>query len=98
MTPSSIPQAPLLSEWHLAQSGEASASIFRTSREFLCADPEGWGPVSEIRWDLTPCFLDVWLLFVSAWGLLAGAGAIYYLFKTRTPQEVKKNWHYYAKL
>lgn len=66
-------------------------------KQFLCSDREGWGPISEERWDLTPCFLDIWLIFVATWGVLAGIGAIVYL-KQRAYQDVKKNWHYYAKL
>lgn len=68
-----------------------------SDQSLLCADPEGWGPISSIRWDLTPCFLDLWLVFVAAWGIVGGAGAIWYLSR-RTSQDVKKNWHFYAKL
>ena len=64
----------------------------------LCSDGEGWGPISLVRWDFTPCFLDVWILSVAAWGLLGGAAAIWFLLKKRVPQEVSKNWHFYAKL
>lgn len=98
MKPPSLQQAPLQSTWYPDQRVEGLISASYGSRQVLCADPEGWGPISDIRWDLTPCFLDVWLIFVAAWGLLAGAGAIFYLLKKRTPQDVKKNWHYYAKL
>ena len=66
--------------------------------EPLCGNPEGWGPISQIRYDFTPCFLDVWVVFVSVWGLLGGAGAVWYLLKQKIPQEVPKNWHFYAKL
>ena len=64
----------------------------------LCGNAEGWGPLSPHRWDLTPCFLDTWILLVSAWGILGGAGAIWYLYAKGTPQAVKKDWHFYAKL
>jgi hypothetical protein len=37
-------------------------------------------------------------LAVAAWGVLFGAGAIWYLFKKRIAQDVPKNWHFYAKL
>ena len=67
-------------------------------RQPLCGDDEGWGPVSSLRWDFTPCFLDVWLIGVALWGVLFGAGALWYLFKKRIPQEVPRNWHLYAKL
>ena len=68
------------------------------SRQPLCGDPEGWGPVSNLRWDLTPCFLDVWIIGVALWGVLIGAGALWYLFKKRIAQDVPKNWHFHAKL
>lgn len=63
----------------------------------LCVDPEGWGPISEIRYDFTPCFLDVWIISVAAWGIVLGFGAVWYL-KRRIAQDVPRNWHYYAKL
>lgn len=69
----------------------------QSQKQFLCSDREGWGPISEERWDLTPCFLDTWLIFVAAWGILAGVGAIIYL-KRRAYQDVKRNWHFHAKL
>jgi ATP-binding cassette, subfamily C (CFTR/MRP), member 1 len=64
----------------------------------LCGNSEGWGPISDIRYDFTPCFLDVWIVFAAAWGIVLGAGAVWYLLKKRIPQEVPKNWHFYAKL
>ena len=68
------------------------------SRQPLCGNAEGWGPLSPHRWDFTPCFLDVWIAAVSVWGILGGAGAIWYLHKKCTPEAVGKNWHFYAKL
>ncbi|KXT17553.1 hypothetical protein AC579_6187 [Pseudocercospora musae] len=64
----------------------------------LCANIEGWGPLSPYRYDFTPCFLDIWVLAVSAWGLIAGAAAVWWLCKKTTEQPVAKNWHFYAKL
>lgn len=64
----------------------------------LCGNEEGWGPLSPYRWDFTPCFLDVWITAVSVWGILGGLGALWYLYKKCSPQPVKKNWHFYAKL
>lgn len=80
--------------WHL----EPAFRHLKANHEPLCGDPEGWGPVSVIRYDLTPCFLDIWIVLVAAWGLFLGAGAIWYLLKKRVPQDVPKNWHFYAKL
>jgi ATP-binding cassette, subfamily C (CFTR/MRP), member 1 len=77
------------------QQGE---QLFVAKHQPLCGDPEGWGPLSPLRYDFTPCFLDVWIIFVAAWGVVCGAAALWYLFKKRAPQEVSKNWHFYAKL
>ena len=92
-----LQQAPLQSSRYDSFTRKVIESNL-ASRPPLCADAEGWGPISDTRWDLTPCFLDIWLVAVAVWGLLGGAGAITYLVKKRTPQDVKKNWHYYAKL
>jgi ATP-binding cassette, subfamily C (CFTR/MRP), member 1 len=75
-----------------------SDSIFESKTQPLCGNIEGWGPISSIRYDFTPCFLDVWISLVAAWGLVVGAGALWYLLKRKEPQEVPKNWHFYAKL
>lgn len=64
----------------------------------FCGDPEGWGPISSFRFDFTPCFLDVWIALVAVWGVLMGAGALWFLLYKRIPQPVNKNWHFYAKL
>jgi ATP-binding cassette subfamily C (CFTR/MRP) protein 1 len=53
--------------------------------------------MSGLRWDFTPCFLDVWIATVAVFGILAGAGAIVYL-RSQPPQPVQKNWHFWAKL
>jgi len=66
--------------------------------QLLCNDPEGWGPISALRWDFTPCFLDFEIVLVTGWGVLFGAGALWYLLKRRIAQDVPKNWHFYAKL
>lgn len=64
----------------------------------LCGNPEGWGPISHVRYDFTPCFLDIWIVFAAAWGIVFGSGAIWYLLRKKIPQEVPKNWHFYTKL
>ena len=63
----------------------------------LCGNPEGWGPLSPYRYDFTPCFLDVWIAIVAAFGTLLGLWAAWYLLR-KTPSQVSKNWHFYAKL
>lgn len=91
-------QSSLQSILTTAAADQISPSFKHHPTQPLCSDPEGWGPISEIRWDLTPCFLDLWVLFVAAFGLVGGVGALVYLLRKRTPQDVKKNWHYYTKL
>ncbi|KAL8907376.1 MAG: hypothetical protein Q9207_001426 [Kuettlingeria erythrocarpa] len=68
------------------------------SRQTLCGNIEGWGPISPFRYDFTPCFLDVWISSVAVFGVVLGAGAIWFLFSKRTPSPVSKNWHFYTKL
>lgn len=63
----------------------------------LCRNEEGWGPFSPYRYDLTPCALDATVAAVAVYGVLFGAGAIYYLYKWRKEQEVKKDWHFWTK-
>ncbi|KAF2005508.1 multidrug resistance-associated protein 1 [Amniculicola lignicola CBS 123094] len=69
-----------------------------SARQPLCGNSEGWGPLSPSRYDFTPCFLDVWIAVVAVWGIVGGAGALYYLFNQCSSQPVKQNWHFYAKL
>ena len=64
----------------------------------FCANNEGWGPISPFRYDFTPCFLDVWIAAVAAWGIVLGAAAVWFLLKRRSPSPVSKNWHFYTKL
>ncbi|KAK5652526.1 hypothetical protein OQA88_10432 [Cercophora sp. LCS_1] len=63
----------------------------------LCGNEEGWGPLSPIRYDFTPCFIDVWVAAVAAFGLLFGAIAIWWLLRFRRPTAVAKDWHFWTK-
>jgi ABC-type multidrug transport system fused ATPase/permease subunit len=63
----------------------------------LCGNAEGWGPMSPYRWDFTPCFLDVWILVVSAFGIFAGLAMVWWLYEKADSKPVEKNWHYYTK-
>ncbi|KAF2142975.1 uncharacterized protein K452DRAFT_225985 [Aplosporella prunicola CBS 121167] len=80
----------------LAAAGYLGATASR--EQPLCGNSEGWGPLSPYRYDFTPCFLDVWISAVAALGIFGGASAVYYLLRKCTPQPVRKNWHFYAKL
>ncbi|KAI9711951.1 MAG: hypothetical protein M1828_001750 [Chrysothrix sp. TS-e1954] len=64
----------------------------------LCGSPEGWGPLSPSRFDFTPCFLDVWVVAVSLFGIVGGCGAIWLLYSKRKPAPVAKDWQFYMKL
>lgn len=72
--------------------------LWRTRQQPLCGDPEGWGPISSVRYDFTPCFVDVWIVSVAILGTVGGAGAIWFLLKRRSSQLVSKDWHFYTKL
>jgi len=89
------PQTPFLPTSPLAH-GYLVAS--KLDRQPLCGNSEGWGPISPIRYDFTPCFLDVWIALVAVFGIMGGAGALWYLYHNCPPQPVKRNWHFYAKL
>ncbi|KAJ6132369.1 hypothetical protein N7471_007584 [Penicillium samsonianum] len=73
-------------------------SALDSRRQPFCTDSEGWGPLSSLRFDLTPCFLDVVVAVVAVWGTLSGLGALWLLLRKRIPQPVSKNWHFYTKL
>lgn len=74
-----------------------SASSAKTGQP-LCANEEGWGPLSPYRWDFTPCFIDVWIASVAVFGVVFGVGALLWLYKKRAPRhDLSKNWHYYIK-
>ena len=64
----------------------------------LCGNIEGWGPLSPLRYDFTPCFLDVWITAVAVFGIVMGAAAIWWLLRRRMPSSVSKDWHFYTKL
>lgn len=63
----------------------------------LCGNEEGWGPLSPHRYDFTPCFIDVWVASVAAFGLLAGGIAVVWLLRYRQAVSVPKGWHFWTK-
>lgn len=63
----------------------------------LCGNEEGWGPLSPIRYDFTPCFIDVWVAAVAAFGIVFGVIAIWWLLRHRRPTAVAKDWHFWTK-
>jgi ATP-binding cassette, subfamily C (CFTR/MRP), member 1 len=97
-------QSPLLSTtsytapvvWKAAGAYLAAASAGEKTQP-LCGNSEGWGPLSPIRYDFTPCFLDVWISAVALFGILFGAGAVWYLMRN-AKQDIGRNWHFWAKM
>jgi ATP-binding cassette, subfamily C (CFTR/MRP), member 1 len=79
----------------LGRSGYLSATGHL--KEPLCGNEEGWGPLSPIRYDFTPCFIDVWIASVAAFGLLFGPIAVWWLVAWRRPTDVAKDWHFWTK-
>lgn len=63
----------------------------------LCGNSEGWGPLSPIRYDFTPCFMDVWVSSVAVFGILGGACAVWWLLNKKKAQEVSRDWHFWTK-
>ena len=76
-------------------SGYLSAESF--SKQPLCGNEEGWGPLSPFRYDFTPCFIDVWVASVAAFGIFVGAIAVWWLLKRKQPTPVSKDWHFWTK-
>lgn len=63
----------------------------------LCGNKEGWGPISSDRYDFTPCFMDVTVCTVACFGILFGAGALWWLLNKRKARHVSRNWHFWTK-
>ncbi|KAM7197693.1 P-loop containing nucleoside triphosphate hydrolase protein [Rhypophila sp. PSN 637] len=79
----------------LGRTGYLSAT--KHFKQPLCGNEEGWGPLSPIRYDFTPCFIDVWIATVAVFGLVAGSVAAWWLVRWRRPSDVAKDWHFWTK-
>lgn len=77
------------------ESGYLSAESSRGHS--LCANKEGWGPLSPHRYDFTPCFMDVWVAGVAAFGILGGAIAVWWLARRKHKFVIAKDWHFWTK-
>ena len=76
----------------LLGSGYLSAS--NTKAQILCGNEEGWGPMSPFRYDFTPCFIDVWVAIVAAFGILAGGLALWLLRRQEPRYAFSSTLHY----
>ncbi|KAL5604443.1 hypothetical protein BROUX41_002415 [Berkeleyomyces rouxiae] len=66
-------------------------------RQPFCGNAEGWGPLSPVRYDFTPCFIDVSVMAVALFGVLVGALAVAWLLKRTQVASVAKDWHFWVK-
>jgi hypothetical protein len=81
----------------VAELGSGYLTATRVFKQPLCGNEEGWGPLSPFRYDFTPCFIDVWVATVAAFGILVGAIAVWWLLKKKQPTPVSKDWHFWTK-
>lgn len=79
------------------QLGSGYLSATTVYKQPLCGNEEGWGPLSPFRYDFTPCFIDVWVALVAAFGLVAGIGAVWYLLKQEGRQPPATRLHLWLK-
>ncbi|KAJ2994746.1 hypothetical protein NUW58_g1475 [Xylaria curta] len=77
--------------------GEHYLSASHSFRQPLCGNEEGWGPLSPFRYDFTPCFVDVWVFAVAAFGLVCGPLAVWYVLRQQKAVSVYKDWHFWTK-
>lgn len=64
----------------------------------FCLDPEGWGPVSAIRYSFTPCFQDGILAAIPPLFLLITGSAQAWQFSQSARIPNTRNWVYWSKL
>lgn len=72
-----------------------------STKQPLCGNDEGWGPLSPYRYDFTPCFIDVWVASVSLYGIFFGFIALWLLLRNKRLPESQsstpKNFHFWLK-
>lgn len=81
----------------LFELGSGYLSATGARKQALCGNEEGWGPLSPFRYDFTPCFIDVWVATVAAFGIATGLIAVWWLLKRKMPAPVNKDWHFWFK-
>ncbi|KAK4146291.1 uncharacterized protein C8A04DRAFT_9904 [Dichotomopilus funicola] len=81
----------------VSELGSGYLDAERVFKQPLCGNAEGWGPLSPFRYDFTPCFIDVWVSAVAAFGIVVGAMAVWWLVKHKQPTPVSKDWHFWTK-
>ncbi|KAI0887499.1 P-loop containing nucleoside triphosphate hydrolase protein [Annulohypoxylon maeteangense] len=81
----------------LQELGKGYLSATKEFKQPLCGNEEGWGPLSPFRYDFTPCFIDVWVFAVAAFGILCGALAIWYVLQKQKPTGASKDLQFWVK-
>ncbi|CAK7265545.1 ATP-binding cassette glutathione S-conjugate transporter ycf1 [Sporothrix epigloea] len=81
----------------LKQLGFGYLSASASADEPFCRNIEGWGPLSPFRYDFTPCFLDVGVASVAAFGIVAGALALWWLNTKRPSNGLAKDTTFWIK-
>jgi hypothetical protein len=81
----------------VSELGSGYLTAARVFKQPFCGNEEGWGPLSPFRYDFTPCFIDVWVAIVAAFGIFVGAIAVWWLVKRKQPTPVSKDWHFWTK-
>lgn len=64
----------------------------------FCLDPEGWGPVSAVRYAFTPCFQDGILAALPPIFLFIAGSAQGWQFSQSAKVPQSRNWIYWIKL
>lgn len=77
--------------------GHGYLSATGAAKQRLCGNEEGWGPLSPFRYDFTPCFIDIWVATVAAFGIVVGSIAVWFLLTRRKSAEISKDWHFWSK-
>jgi len=64
----------------------------------FCLDPEGWGPVSAVRFGFTPCFEDGVLAAIPPLFLVIAGSTQVWQFAQSARAPEPRNWVYWSKL
>lgn len=64
----------------------------------FCLDPEGWGPVSAIRYSFTPCFQDGMISAIPPIFLFLAGTAQAWQFSQSAKLPQSRNWIYWVKI
>jgi hypothetical protein len=67
-------------------------------QQLLCCNAEGWGPLSGVVSDFTPCFLDMLISLVAVFGAVFGAYCIWWVVTKKQKSEVALDRQFWAML